>query len=125
MYLSKTLNVPGYPDGGVLYFAADDFAEVRVNGASVRTIGSVTDYGSAAGAQAQLTQVDLTPFLLPGENQIVIRLQNGPGWFTGTSCNPCTFGQNPTGVILGGSISYFAAVLATQPSWGRLKTLYR
>lgn len=125
MYLSKTIDVPGYPDGGVLYFAADDFAELRVNGAVVRTIGSVTDYGAAAGAQAQLTQVDLTAFVQPGPNEIVVRLQNGPGWFTGTDCNPCNFGQNPTGVILGGTISYFAATPNEGRSWGRLKAIYR
>ena len=54
-----------------------------------------------------------------------LRIQNGPGAFTGTSCNPCTFGENPTGAIAGGTISYFAAVATTTRSWGRLKVLYR
>src|SRR5262249_39114578 len=30
MYLSKTIIVPGYPDAGQAYIAADDFAELRV-----------------------------------------------------------------------------------------------
>ncbi len=125
IYFSKIITVPGLPDGGTIYFAADDFAELRVNGATVRSIGSVSDYGSAAGAQAQLTQVNIAPFLIPGENAIVLRVQNGPGSFTGTSCNPCTFGQNPTGAIVGGSISYFSVTETTRWSWGRLKIRYK
>jgi hypothetical protein len=125
VYLAKIVEVPGYPDAGVLYFAADDFAEVRVNGTLVRTIGSTSDYGSAAGAQAQLTQVVISAYIVPGPNEILVHVQNGPGSFTGTSCNPCSFGQNPTGAIVGGSISYFAAVPVKRWSWGSLKTIYR
>jgi len=125
MYLSKTITIPGFPDAGQAYFAADDFAELRVNGTIARTIGSVTDYGSAAGAQAQLTQVDVTPYLLPGANQILVRVQNGPGGFTGHPCDPCSWGENPTGVILGGTISYYAAVPNIRRSWGALKLTYR
>jgi len=125
VFVAKTLDIPGIPTGGVLYLAADDFAELQVNGLVVGSIGSVSDYGRAAGAQAGLSQFNLTPFLAPGRNQIVIRGQNGPGSFTGTSCNPCTFGQNPTGVLMGGSVSYDPATPTAERTWGKLKVIYR
>jgi hypothetical protein len=125
MFLGKKIDIPGVPDGGVLYLAADDFAELSVNGVIIGSIGSVSDYGSAAGAQARVTRFDLTPFLVPGQNEILVRNQNGPGWFTGTSCSPCTFGQNPTGVLLGGSVSFNLATSSIGRTWGRLKAIYR
>ncbi len=125
MYMRKTFDIPGLPDGGTLYIAADDYAEVRVNGALVGSIGSTNDYGRAAGAQASLTRFDLTPFLVSGPNEIVIRNLNGPGWFTGGPCEPCSFGQNPAGVLLGGSLSFDLATPAAGRSWGRLKVMYR
>lgn len=125
VFLGKTFDIPGTPDSGVLYLAADDFAELRVNGVVVGLIGSISDYGSAAGAQAGLTRFDLTPFLVPGRNEVLIRGQNGPGSFTGTSCDPCTFGQNPTGVLLGGTLSYNLATPTIGRTWGRVKVIYR
>ena len=125
MIATLTLDVPGLPSTGTFYLAADDFAELRVNGYSVGSIGSVSDYGSAASAQAGLTRFDIQPFLVPGRNEIEIHVQNGPGWFTGTSCNPCTFGQNPTGVLAGGAIDYSPATPLARRSWGQLKTIYR
>ena len=104
-YFSKTFVLPGYPVRGILYIAADDFAEVRVNGSVVGSVGSVTDIGLAGEAQSYLHEFDLTSFLKPGRNVITIRGQNGPPDYSGCE-SPCTYGQNPAGVVFGGSLEY-------------------
>ena len=83
----------GRPSGGWIEIAADDYAEVRVNGAIV---GSIGQSGPAYGG---LTRFDLGPFLKPGTNTVAILARNGP-W-----CGACPFSQNPAGVVYGGTIT--------------------
>lgn len=86
---------------GTLYIAADDFAEVSVNGVVVGSSGSVSDQASAVRGQAALTKLILTPHLREGVNQLAIRAQNGP-W--GCSGKTCTYTQAPAGVVFGGTL---------------------
>lgn len=86
---------------GTLSIAADDFGEVEVNGSSVGTIGSVTDESKALAAQSVLTQFDLTPALVVGENTIRIVAQNGA---FGDCASNCDYQHNPAGVVFGGRI---------------------
>jgi hypothetical protein len=103
-YFSKDFDLGAAPISGTMWIAVDDFAEVRVNGAIVGSTGSVTDYSAAAGAQSSLKQFDLTPFLVSGRNTIVVRAQNGPAWFAGGRCDPCTYAGNEAGVVFGGEL---------------------
>ena len=101
---SKTFHLPGAPRGGTISIAADDFAEVLVNGVSVGTIGSVTDISLAGSAQSALTTFDLSPYLISGENTITVVAANGPAEFAGCP-TVCSYGENPAGVLFGGSLS--------------------
>ncbi len=123
-YFTKEFNLLCPQVSGRILVAADDFAEVLVNGSVVGTTGSVTDYGLAAAAQGALREFDLSPFLIGGQNTITIRAQNGPSSFTGGRCDPCSYAGNPAGVVFGGSVSYSAATPATGRSWGTVKQLY-
>jgi len=89
---------------GTLFVAVDDFAEVRVNGKRLGAIGSVEQVSIAAGAQAQLSRFDLSPYLVPGANTITILAQNGPSTFAGGCPTPCTYHQNPAGLVMGGEV---------------------
>lgn len=101
------LLIPGRPTGGTLYFAVDDFAEAKVNGEVVASIGSITDVFQAGAAQNQITAVDIGAFLRPGLNIISVRAQNGPPEFTGGGCtSPCTYRDHPAGVVFGGTVTY-------------------
>ncbi|HEX2733790.1 MAG TPA: hypothetical protein VHM70_19405 [Polyangiaceae bacterium] len=61
------------PDpSGTLLIAADDFAEVRVNGTKIGSIGSITDAPKALDAQSALHPFDLTTALHSGSNTITI-----------------------------------------------------
>lgn len=122
---AKTITINGSVVAATFYLAADDFAEVRVNGELAGSVGSITDYGSAAGAQGVLVGFDLAPFLGPGPNQIVVCSQNGPNSFTGLSCAPCSYSQNPAGVVFGGTILTNDVTRSHRPSWGILKAWYR
>jgi hypothetical protein len=102
---SKTFDVAGRPTAGTIAVAADDFAEVSVNGSVVGSIGSTTDATAASSAQASLTSFDITAFLTSGSNTITVRGQNGPSSFAGCS-GSCTYAQNVAGVVFGGSFSY-------------------
>lgn len=89
---------------GTISVAADDFAEVRVNGTSVGSIGSITSVSEAAAAQTSLTTFDLTPYLRTGANTITVIAQNGPASF-GLQCNgSCTYSKNPSGVVFAGTV---------------------
>ena len=101
---SKTFNLPGAPAGGAISIAADDFAEVLVNGVSVGTIGSVTDISLAGSAQSVLTTFDLSPYLISGKNTITVVAANGPAEFAGCPA-VCSYGENPAGVVFEGSLS--------------------
>jgi hypothetical protein len=86
---------------GTMYIAADDFAEVLVNGAVAGTAGTLTDFSAANKSQTTLTQVNLTPYLKIGKNQIAIRAQNGP---FGCTAKACTYATAPAGVVFGGAL---------------------
>jgi len=97
--------VLGTNPAGTIQIAADDFAEVEVNGSDAGTTGSVTDIGISDEAQKHLTPFDLGPFLVEGTNTITVIGQNGPTSFN--SCTgPCTYAQNQAGVVFGGMLTY-------------------
>jgi hypothetical protein len=96
---SKRVRLHGRPVFGQISIAADDFAEVSVNGSVVGTIGSITNSGDATTAQNTLTTFDIKAFLHRGRNRITVRAQNGPGSYSG--CGPCTYAQQPAGVVFG------------------------
>ncbi|HET6283510.1 MAG TPA: hypothetical protein VFH73_21315 [Polyangia bacterium] len=103
-FFSKTFNLGKMPSGRIT-LSADDAAEVRVNGAPVDTVGSVTDQSEAAISGSTLTTFDIAPRLTPGLNTITIAAQNGPASFAG--CVPsCTYKNNPAAVVFGGSLTY-------------------
>ena len=83
--------------------AADDFADVNVNGMSAGSVGSISDSSQASMAQSSLTQFDLTPFLVAGTNTINILGRNGPQSFGGCTM-PCDYEQNPAGVVFDGKL---------------------
>lgn len=123
--LSKTFELVGLVVSATVYVAADDCAEVRINGQLVGSVGSVTDYGQAAGAQWALVAFNAAPYLVPGTNRIVVCGQDGPSSFTGLSCNPCDYTQNPAGVVFGGTIEVDQTTPTKRATWGSLKILYR
>jgi hypothetical protein len=97
--------VLGATPSGMLKVAADDMAEVRVNGHSAGTTGSVADVTLASQANSALKSFDLTPLLVPGTNTITVVAQNGQPSFAGCS-SACTYSMNPAGVVFGGSLTY-------------------
>lgn len=103
-YFAKTITIPGTPLGGTVSVAADDLAEVFINGVSAGPPhGSLTDPALSGLTQAQT--YDVSTFLHQGDNQVVIRGQNGPNFFGGCT-GPCTYAQNPASVIFKGSFVY-------------------
>jgi hypothetical protein len=100
-FFSKAFNLAGAPTAGSISVAADDFAEVRVNGAVVGTIGSETDGTLAFAGQSSLTTFDITSFLVPGTNVITVRGANG-----NLACGPVAYNCNPAGVVFAGSLSF-------------------
>jgi len=98
----RTFQLGASPSGSIRV-AADDLGEVFVNGVSLGTHGSITDAGEASNGQNVLALFDLTPYLQPGANQLVIRAQNGPGSFAG-NCGPCSYGSNPAAVVFAGMV---------------------
>ncbi len=104
VFLTKTITLPAIPLSASISVAADDFAEVVVNGVPVGATGSVTDPALAAAASSTLTTFDITSRLLVGDNRIVIQGINGPASFA-CGLGPCSYQQNPAGVVFGGLIS--------------------
>lgn len=108
----KTFTLAGSPVSGSISIAADDFAEVRVNGQVVGQIGSVTDIAAAFDAQMMLTTFDITSFLTAGSNTIEVLARNGPGIWAGCRRHvraigfplgsDCPYRVNPAGVVFGG-----------------------
>jgi hypothetical protein len=103
-FFSRTLQYT-FPLDGKISVAADDFAEVFVNGESAGSIGSTTDLATAGTANTELTTFDLTDLLFPGSNVITVAAQNGPATFAGCP-SACTYAQNPAGVVFGGTVVY-------------------
>ncbi len=102
-FFSKTFVLSAAPSAGTVSVSADDFAEVRVNGVVVGSVGSISDLSLSGLAQGSLTAFDITSLLVAGTNTITIRGRNGPGSFGG--CTNCTYAQHPAGVVFGGSIT--------------------
>ena len=100
-FFSKSFPL-GNPLGASLSVAVDDLAEVRVNGVSAGTWGSVTNATEALAAQNSLATFDLTPFLISGVNTITIRAENGPFGCGG----PCDYCTSPAGVVFGGTLMF-------------------
>jgi hypothetical protein len=105
-FFSKTVSVRAGPyTGSSTSIAADDFAELRVNGRIVGNIGSTSNIQLAGPAQSGLTAFDVSQYLIPGKNTITIRGQNGPYWFSPAGCDPCSYAQNTAGVVFGGALA--------------------
>jgi hypothetical protein len=103
-FFSKTFSLPPGPHtGSSIRISADDFAEVRVNGKAVGSVGSINDPGLSLQSQGALTAVDLAPFLIAGTNTLTVRGQNGPASFAG-GCGPCSYAQNPAALVFGGTL---------------------
>jgi len=90
---STTIVLTGKPTDAWIAAAADDYAEIRVNG---RLVGSIGDAGPAYGT---LTRFELGEFVKAGTTTISVLARNGP-W-----CGTCPFSQNPAGVVFGGAIT--------------------
>lgn len=101
---TRTIVLEGTPTYGSLSLAADDFAEVWVNGRRIGSVGSFVDAGQA-GAHNFLTTFDITARLRKGSNLVVVRATNGPAFFSPFCTSTCTYAQNPAGVLFGGSIT--------------------
>jgi hypothetical protein len=115
-FFSKTFQLNGTKAFGSISISADDFAEVRVNGHVVGTIGSVSDFSTAMLAQSSLTTFDLTAFLTAGTNIVTVRAENGRFGL----CCPSSYSGNPAGVVFGGSLT--AASIQISPVRGPVGT---
>jgi hypothetical protein len=106
---SQTVVLIGAPVSGTICLAADDYAELRVNGTLAGTVGSITNPGVSAAAQSACTPFDVTSSLRPGSNDITVNGQNGPRSFSPFAltggCDPsCRYNENPAGVMFGGTL---------------------
>ena len=99
-YFSRTFILTGRPLGGVVSLAADDFAEVIVNGITVGTWGSTID--PSASGHYTLTSFDITSALRPGRNVITIHGQNANFSDCVVHCN---YAANPAAVVFGGTLT--------------------
>jgi len=105
-FFRKEFDLAGTPTAGTLSVAVDDLAEVRVNGVSAGTYGSITDSAAANLAHQSVKVFDISSLLVAGTNTLVIRAKNGPPEW-GAGCAPiCTYAGNPAGVVFGGSFSF-------------------
>ena len=98
-FFSRTYELGAFPSGWI-DVAADDAAEVRIDGRVVGSTGSVVDERQASHAQSRLTRFDLTPFLHPGANVITVGAANGP-----YACGARALACNPAGVVFGGALT--------------------
>lgn len=116
-FFTKSITLGATPTAANILVAADDFAEVRVNGTVVGTTGSTTDSSVAFVAANSLISFNIQPHLTAGANTITIRGQNGTGAFA--SCTNCTYQQHPAGILVGGSITVGggAVTFASDTSW--------
>jgi hypothetical protein len=106
-FFVKAFYLRGTPLSGNISIAADDFAEIYVNGQSVGTWGSTTDIAVASVGQTLSPAFDITSRLRRGLNVIAVRGKNGPASFAGVcGGSPCTYSQNPAGVEFSGSLTY-------------------
>ena len=97
-WFSKAFYVRAEPVTASISIAVDNYAEIYVNGQLVGAYGSLI---SGAAAFNSLRKFSVKSFLHTGQNQLVIRAQNGAG-----TCDPCNYAENPAGVVFGLNISY-------------------
>ena len=110
------------PQAGTFSIAVDDFASVMVNGTQVGSVGSITNVGTAFAAQSTLTTFNIAPYLMTGQNTIVVNAENGPDYFAGEADPP--YSVNTAGVVFGGVITSAAVPEAsTNVSLGLLLML--
>ena len=114
-YFSSSFPVGGPVTAAAFYLAADDFAQLLVNGTSVGTVGSITDIGLAGAAQSALTLFDISPYLVLGSNVITVNAQNGPPAYSGCGA-PCGYAEQPAATVFGGSIEFADAAAVPEPS---------
>lgn len=99
----KTINLPVKPTYAEFYIAVDDSALVEINGSTVIATGSITVVEEAYSAQSSLKRVEIHSFLHKGNNEIIVRAQNGPNSFSSFQ-GPDSWQNNPAGVVFGGII---------------------
>mgnify|MGYP001584142731 CR=1 FL=1 len=102
-FFTKSITLGATPTAANILVAADDFAEVLVNGTVVGTTGSTTDIWVASLAANSLKSFNILPHLTAGANTITIRGQNGTGALA--SCTNCTYQQAPAGILVSGEIT--------------------
>jgi len=103
-FFSRVFTVGNRPRGHITV-AADDAAEIRINGKVLDSVGSITDVSEASMAGSWLTSFDIASLLVSGSNTITIVAQNGPAMFAGCPSS-CTYASNPAGVVFGGEITW-------------------
>jgi hypothetical protein len=103
-YFVNHVSLPARPASARIQLAADDQAEVIVNGSAMGTIGSTTDFGVAWASMSKPSAIDITGALVAGSNAITVHASNGTGAFAG--CTNCTYQQHPAGVIFCVDVRY-------------------
>lgn len=99
-YFRKTVTLNAAPQSGNFFITADDYAEVRINGTLVGTVGSL----GCCGGPRPLRSFNILPFLRQGANAFEVKAKNG--LFPDFPCSDCaTYGTNPAGVVFGGRIT--------------------
>lgn len=102
-FFVKNFELPTAVASAVIFIAVDDFAEIIINNQQVSSVGSITNVSVAASAQ-QGKSFDITRYLVKGTNTFIIHAKNGPSSFA-LSKKPCTYSENPAGVVFGGYIT--------------------
>lgn len=100
-FFETAFEVPGTPTGGTFFIAADDSAQVFVNGMKLGTIGSTTIFSRALDAANSPHALDIGPLLVSGKNHVRVRVKNGEASF-GNCGIPDNYACNPSGVVFGG-----------------------
>jgi len=100
---SRRITIHSHVLNATLYIASDDLVRIKVNGKKVGRWGTVTNREKAGRAGARLKSFDVTALLTQGVNRMSVWAENGPDSFAG--CSPCTYQQNPAGVVFGWSIT--------------------
>ncbi|MCA1814596.1 MAG: S8/S53 family peptidase [Halobacteriales archaeon] len=99
VYLSGHVAVPGKVARATVTAAADDFVEVRVNGATAGSVGDLHDTDLAAESARGAT-FDIAPLLRAGDNVVTVHAANG---YFGECC-PSDYAGNPAMVVFAGQV---------------------
>ena len=101
-WFRTSVEVGGVPTGGVVHLAADDGAEVFVNGTSIGAVGILATPVQPVGHSPLRSLVIPAGVLVQGANVITVRGLNG--------ATAGGYNVNPAGVIVHGEISFTAPV---------------